>query len=107
MDTIEHMAEHPLHIKWKNKKNEHKKVLDGFKTKFNKGLGPYLDIMQNKPGTTAAYKAALKAHQYSIDYRGPNYAGALTDPAKTQLIGILKEIETACKTVGLKGDPKK
>jgi len=101
------MAEHALHTRWKNKKNEHKKVLDGFKAKFTKGLGPQLDIMASKPGTTAAYKAALKAHQVSIDYRGPNYTGQLSEPAKTQLNEILKAIEAECKNVVFKGDPKK
>jgi hypothetical protein len=105
MSTIEHMAD--LRTEWKTAKEKYKKEVEAAKLKFNKGMGPQIDILLNKPGTTAAYKAAFKAHQYSIDYQGSNSVGSLKDPAKSALLVVLKKIEGACKTIMSKGDPKK
>jgi len=103
---INHMAEHPLHTKWKNEKKKYKTVLDSHKVKFNKGLGPLLDTMHNKAGTPAARDAAKKALKVAQDYRGPNYAGfASSNPARDidkvriAFVNVLKEIETECKKV--------
>ncbi len=90
---------HPLHTEWKNLKNTHATQLKNAKLKFDKGLGPQLDIMASKPKTADASKAALKVHQYALDYAGNKYLlnAELDKETKEKFTTVLGKIRKAAE----------
>ena len=82
---------HPLSTKWKSAKKKYEGDIKAAKLKFDKGLSPKLDDM---------LAAALKIHQYALDYDKIIKSSTLPKNAQQELLSVLGEMRTLAQKAG-------